>query len=157
MEWDYYSRLYHLSIQLFQWRLLERMANGPGECRTEVPRPKGTVVTLFDMWICKISLVAFTLRGNEYTNYKRLFDSKDKRNSRFSQLKEVPGFLVWTAYCLRLCIASHKKILKYSAQPFFQKRPRKIKPQHWMLKNMDKPYNTPSKVFTKWSWHHWLA
>ena len=44
--------------------------------------------------ICKISLVAFTLRGNEYTNYERLFDSKDKRNSRFSQLKEVPGFLV---------------------------------------------------------------
>ena len=65
-----------------------------GECRTEVARPKGTVVTLFDMWICKISLAAFTLRGNEYTNYERLFDSKDKRNSRFSQLKEVPGFLV---------------------------------------------------------------
>ena len=36
-----------LIIQLFQKRLSERLANG--ECRTEVARPKGTVVTLFDM------------------------------------------------------------------------------------------------------------
>ena len=39
----------------------------------------------------------------------RVLDSKDKRNSRIFQLKDVPRFLVWTAYCLRLYIASHKK------------------------------------------------
>lgn len=42
------------------------MANG--ECQTEVARPKGTVVTLFDMQI----LVAFTLQENEYTNFESL-------------------------------------------------------------------------------------
>ena len=33
--------------------------------------------------ICKISLVALTLRENEYTNYERVLHSEDKRNSRF--------------------------------------------------------------------------
>ena len=42
------------------------MANG--ECQTAVARPKGTVVTLFDMQI----LVAFTLQENEYTNFESL-------------------------------------------------------------------------------------
>ena len=36
-----------IGIQPFQKRLSERLANG--ECRTEVARPKGTVLTLFDM------------------------------------------------------------------------------------------------------------
>ena len=54
------------SIQLFQKRLSERMANA--ECRTEVARLKGTVVTLFDMQ----NQGASTLRENEYTNFERL-------------------------------------------------------------------------------------
>ena len=41
------DRIKKLSIQLFQKRFSERIANG--ECRTEVARPKETVVTVFDM------------------------------------------------------------------------------------------------------------
>ena len=78
------------------------MANG--ECRTE------------ELWlryfICKISQVAFTLREKSTLTINvclRVLDSEDKRNSRFFQLKDVLRFLVLTAYCLRLYIASHKK------------------------------------------------
>ena len=38
----------------------------------------------------------------------RVLDSEDKRDSSFLQLEYVPRFLVWTAYCLRLYIASYK-------------------------------------------------
>ena len=48
-----------------------------------------------------------------------VLDSKTKRNSRFFQLKDVPGFLVWTAHYLRLCIASHEKFRNIAlSRPF---------------------------------------
>ena len=53
----------------------------------------------------------------------RVLDSKDKRNSRIFQLKDVPRFLVWTAYCLRLYIASHKKFRNIALNCFSRMKP----------------------------------
>ena len=79
-----------------------------------------------------------------------------KETHFFFQLKDVPRFLVWTGYCLRLYIASHKKFTNTALNSSFRKAQDKWSLCNRMLKNMDKPYNPPSKVFTKWSRHHWL-
>ena len=41
----------------------------------------------------------------------RVLDSEDKRKSWFFQLRDVPCFLVWTAYCLRLYFARRSTVL----------------------------------------------
>ena len=94
-------------IQLFQKRLSERMANG--ECRMEVARPKRTVVTLFDMQkFHKLRSPYRKINTPTMNVCLRVLDAEDKRDSSFFQLQCVPRFLVWTAYCLRLYIASYK-------------------------------------------------
>ena len=94
-------------IQLFQKRLSKRMANG--ECRMEDARPKRIVVTLFDMQnFHKLRSSYRKINTRTMNVCQRVLDSEDKRDSSFFQLKCVPRFLVWTAYCLRLYIASYK-------------------------------------------------
>ena len=87
----------------------------------------------------------------------RVLDPEDKRKSWFFQLRDVPCFLVWTAYCLRLYFASHKKFRNMALNCSFRNAQEKWSLCNWMLKNMDKRNNLLSKVFTKWSWHRWLA
>ena len=84
--------------------------------------------------ISKISLlVAFTLRGNEYTSYEGLFerssDSKEKLTlfsiERRSWFPRMNGQLSRTLHDRQ-----SQEILKYSAQLFFQRSPGKMKPLH---------------------------
>ena len=105
-----------------------------------------------------ISCVHLAWKSTPTVNvWLRVLNSEDKRNSRFFQLKDVPLCLVWMAYCLRLNIASHKKFRNIALNCSFRNAQEKWSICNWMLKNMYKPDNSPSKVFIKWSRHHWLA
>ena len=53
----------------------------------------------------------------------RLLAPQDNRNARFFQLKDVPRFLVRTACCLRLYIASHKKFKNLGLNCSFRMKP----------------------------------
>ena len=58
-----------------------------GECRTEVVRPKGSVVMLFHMQNF-ISCVHLACKSTPTMNVcLRVLDSEDKRNSRFFSIK----------------------------------------------------------------------
>ena len=85
------------SIQLFQKRLSERVANG--ECRTDVTRPKGTVVTLLYMQNFINSVHLPWKSTTTMIVCLRVLDSEEKRNALFFQLEDFPRFLVWKAYC----------------------------------------------------------
>ena len=148
-RWQKADSKRRVSIQLFQKRLSERLANG--ECRRcTTERNCG-----YAIWYAKFhKLRSPCVKMNTPTMNVclRVLDSKDKRNSRIFKLKDVPRFLVWTAYCLRLYIASHKKFRNIALNCCFR-----MTPCNWMLKNMGKPYNPPLNVFTKWRRHHSLA
>ena len=95
------------------------------------------------------------------TNYERFSEGSWRRRQKklaLFQLKNVPRcLLVWTAYYLRLYIASHKKFRNIALNCSFRNAQEKWSLCNRMLKNMDKSDNLQSKVFIKWSWHHWLA
>ena len=144
-------------IQLFHKRLSERMANGEsvsnGGCTTE--RNCG-----YAIWYAKFhKLLSRCLKIKTPTMdvCLRVLDDEDKRNSRFFQMTDVPRFHVWTSYSLALYIASHKKFRNIALNCSFRNAQEKWSICNWMLKNMYKPDNPPSKVFIKWSRHHWLA
>ena len=61
-----------------------------------------------------------------------------------------------TCNCPLLYITSHKKFRNIALNCSFRNAQDKWSLCNWILKNMDKPCNPPSKVFTKWSLHHWL-
>ena len=94
------------------------------QCRTEVARPKGTVVTLFDTQSFTSCLWTFVWG---------FLTAKTKETHAFFQLQDLSRFFVWTAYCLRLYIATHKKFRNIALNCSFRNA-------NWMLKNMDKPY-----------------
>ena len=62
-----------------------------------------------------------------------------------------------TCNCPLLYTTSHKKFRNIALNCSFRNAQEKWSICNWMLKNMYKPDNSPSKVFIKWSRHHWLA
>ena len=129
-----------------------RMLNG--RCTTE--RNCGYAIWYAKFHTCKLRSSCVKMINTPTMNVcLRVLDSKDKRISRFFQLKDVPRFLVWMAYCFGLYIASNRKFRNIALNCSFRNAPKKWSLCNWMLKNMDKPYNPPSKVVTKWRRHHW--
>ena len=70
----------------------------------------------------------------------------------------IPAFRVApktirTANCLRLNVTVHQKFRNVAFHRPFKNASEKWSLCHWFLKNMDKPYDSPSKVGTVWSRH----
>ena len=122
------------NIQLFQKRLSERMANGEG--RTEDARPKGTVVTLFDIQnSIHISCVPLAWKWSTHQLWTFVWGFLTPKTKEspvfcffFFQLKDVPRFPLWTAYCFRLYIASNRKFGNIALNCSFRDAPKKVKP-----------------------------
>ena len=118
-----------------------------GECRKEVARPKGTMVTLFG-------------RQN-FISYVHLTWKWIHQLSTFvwgflaPKTGESYAFFSWKM----LLVSCERPIVSDVTSPVtisFRNAQGKWSLCSWMLKNMDKSDNLPLRVFTKWSRYHWL-
>ena len=116
-----HERTHSFVYSYFKKRLSERLANG--KCNVACTTERNCGYAIWYVKFHKLRSPCVEMNTPTINVCLSVLDSKDKRNSRFFQLKDVPRFLVWTAYCLGLYIASHKKFRNMALSCSFRMKP----------------------------------